>query len=87
LPVTAAEVSHELGEIADAAQAAEDQAVIDAPLITEAEAAALDRRRQRTPEEAAAMARHRLGQRWGLGPAAPSLQLLGADGLMMGARA
>ena len=42
-------------------------------------AAALQRRRQRTPAERAALQRHRLVERWALGTAAPSLQLLEAD--------
>jgi hypothetical protein len=78
-PVMAARVAGELKAIADAAKEAEDAAIIAAPLLTPAEAAALGRRRKLEPAEQAALNRYRLAQRWGLGAAAPSLELLQAD--------
>ncbi|MFM9110240.1 MAG: hypothetical protein ACKOPN_06545, partial [Prochlorococcaceae cyanobacterium] len=61
-------------------EAAEDRALIDAPALTDQEAAELVRRRRTLdPTERAALDRHRLAQRWGLGAAAPSRQLLEAD--------
>lgn len=78
-PAAGAQASLDLGEIAEAAQAAEDASVIEAEPITEVEAYALGRRRKLTPQDRAALDRHRLVKRWGLGPAAPSLTLLEAD--------
>jgi hypothetical protein len=78
-PVMGARVADELGTIADAAQAAEDAEIIAAPLLDPAAAEALGRRRKLEPAEKAALDRFRLAQRWGLGAAAPSLQLLEAD--------
>ena len=78
-PVAAAIATAELQEIAAAALDAEDAAVIAAPLLDAEAAAALQRRRQRTPEERIALQRHRLAERWALGTAAPSLELLEAD--------
>lgn len=89
-PVAAAQASADLGAIAKAAQLAEDVAVTLAERIPEAEAVALERRRNRTPQERAALQRHHLSLRWGLGIAAPSLELLEAerdglrDGLQLG---
>jgi hypothetical protein len=56
----------DLGMIAAAALAAEDQAVIDAEPITAAEADELQRRRQLEPNERASLARFRLAERWGM---------------------
>jgi hypothetical protein len=53
--------------------------VIAAPLLEPTAAAALQRRRKLEPDERAALDRFRLAERWGLGDAAPSLQLLEAD--------
>ncbi len=78
-PAAGAQAAADLRTIAEAAQAAEDAAVIAAPQLEPEAAAALKRRRHRTPEERAALQRHRLSERWALGTAAPSLQLLEAD--------
>jgi len=67
----AAELHKVLGEIAAAALAAEDQALLEADPITTAEAAKLARRRQLEPSERASLARFRLAERWGLGAADP----------------
>ncbi|MFM7676145.1 MAG: DUF3854 domain-containing protein [Synechococcus sp.] len=68
-----------LKEITKVAQAAEDQAVIEARTLTEVEAQALAKRRKLEPADRNALQRHRLTSRWGLGGAAPSLELLKAD--------
>jgi hypothetical protein len=80
-PAAGAQAAAELQAIAEAAQAAEDQAVIDAPTLSDQEAAELARRRRKLePAERAALDRHRLAAAWGLlGAAAPSLELLEAD--------
>jgi hypothetical protein len=78
-PVLGARVAGELEAIAEAAQEAEDAAIIAAPLLEPAAADALSRRRKLEPTEQAALDRFRLAQRWGLGAAAPSLELLEAD--------
>ena len=79
-PAAGAQAAAELQAIADAAQAAEDQAVIEAEPLTDQEAAELGRgRRTLEPAERAALDRHRLATAWGLGAAAPSLELLEAD--------
>jgi hypothetical protein len=67
----AAELYKDLSKIAAGAQAAEDQALIDAEPITAAEAAELARRRQLEPSERASLGRFRLTERWGLGAADP----------------
>jgi hypothetical protein len=67
----AAELHGELGTIAAAALATEDQALIEAEPITATEAAELARRRQLEPSERASLARFRLAERWGLEPATP----------------
>jgi hypothetical protein len=78
-PMFSARVADELGAIAEAAQAAEDAAIIAAPLLDPAAADALGRRRKLEPDEQAALDRFRLAQRWALGAAAPSPELLEAD--------
>jgi len=78
-PAAAAQAAADLQAIAEAAQAAEDAAILTAATLTEAEAQALARRRLLEPSERAALARHRLTARWGLGATAPSLPLLEAD--------
>ncbi len=78
-PVLGARVAGELEAIAEAAQEAEDAAIIAAPLLEPAEADALTRRRKLEPAEQAALNRYRLAQRWGLGAAVPSPELLEAD--------
>jgi hypothetical protein len=82
-PDAGAQAGEDLRDIAEAAQLAADQAVIAAPLLEPTAAAALQRRRKLEPDERAALDRFRLAERWGLGDAAPSLQLLEAnrDGL------
>jgi ribonuclease HI len=77
--VLVAEASADLGDIAKAAQAAEDAAVIAAAPITAAAAADLADKRRRTPAEQAQLQRHRIAARWGLGAADPSPELLAAD--------
>jgi len=78
-PLLVAQASADLATIADAAQAAEDLAVINAEPITAADAADLADKRRRTPEENAQLQRHRVAERWGLGAAAPTPELLTAD--------
>ncbi len=78
-PAAGAEVAADLAAIAEAAQAAEDAAIIAAPLLDPAAAEALGRRRKLEPAEQAALDRFRLAQRWGLGAAPPSPELLEAD--------
>lgn len=79
-PAAGAQAAAELQAIAEAAQAAEDQAVIEAESLTDQEAAELGRRRRKLePAERAALDRHRLAAAWGLGAAAPALELLEAD--------
>jgi hypothetical protein len=78
-PEAAKLIADRLKTIAAAAQAAEDLALIEAEPITAAEAAELARRRHLEPSERAALQRYRLADRWALGAAAPSLELLEAD--------
>lgn len=79
-PAAGAQATAELGLIAEAAQAAEDQALIDAPPLTDQEAAELGRRRRKLePAERAALDRHRLAAAWGLEGAPPSQALIDAD--------
>jgi hypothetical protein len=53
--------------------------VIAAPSLTALEAVELGRRRSLDASEEAALERFELANRWGLGAAAPSLELLEAD--------
>jgi hypothetical protein len=79
-PAAGAQAAADLRTIAEAAQAAEDQALIDAPALSNQEAAELARRRRKLePTERAALDRHRLAAAWGLGATVPSLELLEAD--------
>jgi hypothetical protein len=79
-PQAAATITAELAEIAEEAQAAEDAAVINARPLSTLEATELNRRRRTLDaSEDAALARFELAKRWGLGAAAPSLELLQAD--------
>ena len=80
-PVAAAQVAAELKAIAADTLAAEDAAVIDAPVLEPQAAADLAGRprRQLDPDEQAALDRFALAERWALGQAAPSPQLLEAD--------
>jgi hypothetical protein len=78
-PEAAKLIADRLKAIAAAAQAAADRTLIEAEPITAAEAAKLARRRQLEPSERAALQRYRLADRWAMGAAAPSLELLEAD--------
>lgn len=78
-PQAAAVLAEQLAEVAAAALAAEDAALLEAEPLTTAEAAELARRRTLEPAERAALARHRLAERWALGAAAPTPELLEAD--------
>jgi len=78
-PSLAAAITAELCAIRDAKQEAKQEAILSAESLTDAEAVALGRRRQKTPSEAAALDRHKLSQRWALADAPPSLELLEAD--------
>jgi len=78
-PTAGAVASAKLQEIATASQAALDTAVIEAPLLEPQAAAALQRRRKLDSAERAALDRFRLADRWALGEAAPSLQLIEAE--------
>ena len=79
-PQIADAITAELQAIAEEAQAAEDAAVIAAPPLTALEAVELNRRRRSLDaSEEAALTRFELAKRWGLGAAAPSLELLQAD--------
>lgn len=78
-PIFVKMASIDLKEIAEAAQAAEDAAVIAAEPITAAQAAALADKRHRTPEEQAQLQRHRVAGRWGLGATNPTPELLASD--------
>lgn len=78
-PAAGAQAAADLEAIAAAAQAAEDQALIDAPPLTDQEAAELARnRRKLEPSERAALDRHRLAAAWGLQGAPPSQALIDA---------
>jgi hypothetical protein len=78
-PEAAKLIADRLKAIAAAAQAAADRTLIEGEPITAAEAAELARRRHLEPSERAALQRYRLADRWALGAAAPSLELLEAD--------
>jgi len=79
-PAAGAQAAADLQTIAEAAQAAEDQAVIEAPTLSDQEAAELARRRRKLePAERAAIDRHRLAAAWGLEGAPPSQALIEAD--------
>jgi hypothetical protein len=78
-PIAGAQATADLKAAALAAREALDQAVIAAPLLEPTAAAALQRRRKLEPAERAALDRFRLAERWALGDAPPSLQLLEAD--------
>ena len=78
-PAAGARVAADLRQIAEAARAAADQAVIQAAPITDREAAELARRRRLQPSEQACLERHRLARRWGLEGAPPSLALIEAE--------
>lgn len=75
----ALQIREELKVIAEEAQAAADDALIQAPLISDAEAEQLRKRRRLSPSEKVALARWRIDRSWGLNGAAPSQNLLEAD--------
>ena len=78
-PIAGAQAAADLGAAAEAARAAQDQAVIEARTLSNQEAQALARRRCLESDERAALIRHRIASRWALGVAAPTLQLLEVD--------
>lgn len=78
-PLIAAVITEQLGAVAAQAVTAEDAALLEAEPLTAAEAAELARRRQLEPSERAALARYRLAERWALGAADPTPELLEAD--------
>ncbi|MEY3462657.1 MAG: hypothetical protein RLZZ468_435, partial [Cyanobacteriota bacterium] len=78
-PVLGARAGADLKALAADALAAADAAVIAAPLLEPTAAEALSRRRKLDPAEQAALDRFRIAQRWALGGAAPSPELLEAD--------
>jgi len=77
-PLTA-EAGADLEVIATAATAAADAAVIAAELLTDQEAAELSKRRRLEPAERAALQRHAIARRWGLGADPPTPELLEAS--------
>lgn len=78
-PAAGAQAAADLEAIAAAALAAEDQALIDAPALTDQEAAELARnRRKLEPSERAALDRHRLAAAWGMQGAPPSQAVIDA---------
>jgi hypothetical protein len=68
-----------LTAIATEAQAAADAELIAAPLLSDADAEKLGRKRHRSPAEAAQLARNRVARAWGLGASPPTAELLEAD--------
>ena len=79
-PAAGAQATAELRAIAETAQAAEDQAIVEALPLSDQEAAELARRRRKLePNERAALDRHRLAATWGLEGRAPSQALIDAD--------
>jgi hypothetical protein len=75
----AAEAGADLEVIAAAATAAADAAVIAAALLTDGEAQDLAKRRRLEPAERAALQRHTIARRWGLGADPPTPELLEAS--------
>lgn len=74
----AGRIAEQLRTIAAATQTAEDEAVIAAELLSDAEAAELLKRSRLTPAERAKLQRWRVAHAWGLGSAAPTAELLEA---------
>jgi hypothetical protein len=74
-----ATITAELRAIRNDKRDAKRQAILTAEPLTAPEAAALERRRKLEPSEDAALERYRLADRWALGGALPSLELLEAD--------
>lgn len=75
----AGRIADELQEIAAAAQAAKDQAVMAAEPISDRQAAELAKKPRLSPADWAKLQRYRIARAWGLGSAVPSLELLEAD--------
>lgn len=75
----AAEAGADLAVIAAAAAAAADAAVIAAELLSDGEAAELSKRPRLEPAERAALERHTIARRWGLGADPPTPELLEAS--------
>lgn len=73
------EAGADLEEIATAATAAADAAVIAAPLPTPELAAELAKRRRLSPAERAQLQRYTIARRWGLGDTPPTPELLETD--------
>lgn len=69
-------IAEELKYIATTAQAAEDQAVIEATVLTAADAAELAKRSQLSPSDRAKLQRYRVATAWGLGATAPTTEVL-----------
>lgn len=75
----AAEAGADLEVIATAATAAADATVIGAEPLSDREAAALAKRRRLEPSERAALQRHTIARRWGLGADPPTPEILEAS--------
>jgi hypothetical protein len=75
----AAAIAMDLREIAQLQQDAEDSATIAAPLLSDAAAAELQKRRRLQPSERAQLRRWHLDKTWGLGDAAPTVEMIEAD--------
>lgn len=73
------EAAADLEVIATAATAAADAAVIGAEPLSDQEAAELGKRRRLEPAERAALQRHTIARRWGLGADPPTPELLEAS--------
>ena len=71
-------VSRDLETIANAAQEAEDQAVIEAALISRSEATDLSKSRTLDPADRSKLQRFRVAAAWGLGEVAPTIELMEA---------
>jgi hypothetical protein len=75
----AAAIAMDLREIAQQQQDAEDAATIAAPLLSDAAAAELQKRRRLQPAERAQLRRWRIAKAWGLGAAPPTAEVIEAD--------
>ncbi|MFN9687210.1 MAG: plasmid replication protein, CyRepA1 family [Cyanobacteriota bacterium] len=75
----ALQLRQELKDIANAAQAAADEAIRQVEVISDYDAQELLKKRRRTPSQKTALTRWRLDRSWGLRGAAPSQDLLDQD--------